>query len=41
MQPTIFALRVHFDEHLLRAHDLDDLTNVGPRLLQQTELFSQ
>jgi hypothetical protein len=41
MQPTVFALRVHLDEYLLCAHDLDDLSDVGPRLLQQTELFSQ
>lgn len=38
---TIFAFWVHLDEDLLGAHDLDDLTDIGARLLQQAELFSQ
>jgi hypothetical protein len=37
---TIFALRMHFDEHLLGAHHFDDLADIGAWLLQQTELFS-
>ncbi|KAI6764693.1 hypothetical protein HG531_012580 [Fusarium graminearum] len=38
---TIFAFWVHLDENLLGAHNLDDLTNIGSGLLQQTQLFSQ
>lgn len=32
---------MHLDEHLLCAHNLDDLTNIGTRLLKQAELFSE
>ena len=32
---------MHLDEHLLCAHDLDDLANIGTRLLKQAELFSE
>src|SRR5690349_18828516 len=29
---TIFALRVHFDQDLFGAHDLDDFSDIGTRL---------
>ena len=32
---------MYLDQYLLRAHDLDHLTNVRPRLLQQAQLFAQ
>lgn len=38
---TIFALGVHFDQDLLGAHDLDDFTDIGPRLLEKAKLFAQ
>jgi hypothetical protein len=41
LRRTVFALWMHLDEHLLGAHDLDHLADIGPRLLQQAELFPQ
>lgn len=38
---TVFALGVDLDQDLLCAHDLDDLTNVGARLLEQAQLLTQ
>lgn len=32
---------MHLDEDLLGAHDLDDLADVGARLLQQAQLVSE
>jgi len=33
---TVFAFGMHLDQDLLCAHDLDNLTHVRSRLLEQT-----
>lgn len=38
---TVFAFGMHLDQDLLCAHDLDNLTHVGARLLKQTQLLAQ
>ena len=38
---TVFAFGMHLDQDLLCAHDLDNLTYVGSRLLEQTQLLAQ
>jgi hypothetical protein len=37
----VLSLRVHLHEHLLAAHDVDDLADVRARLLQQGELLAK
>ena len=38
---TIFAFGVNLHQHLLGSHDLHNLSNVAPRLLEQAELLAQ
>jgi hypothetical protein len=38
---TVFAFGMHLDQDLLCAHDLDDLTHIGSRLLEQAQLLAQ
>lgn len=38
---TVFAFGMHLDQDLLCAHNLDDLTHIGSRLLEQAQLLAQ
>jgi hypothetical protein len=38
---TVFAFGMHLDQDLLCAHDLDNLADVGARLLKQAQLLAQ